>query len=139
MRSLLAVSLFAHLAFAAPSVTLDCNCPLLSLPSFKLMLFFRLYPDGTFTGLTNPSTNVTSYRGVRYADAPIGNLRWRAPITPPSTKLGTVDATKVSLRITVSRCIVTLCSSATRASQQHKQQSHLAHPRTVYSATCVFA
>ncbi|KAJ7078981.1 Alpha/Beta hydrolase protein [Mycena epipterygia] len=49
---------------------------------------------GTFTGLANTSTGIVSYRGVRFADAPVGNLRWRAPVSPPSKHLGHVDASQ---------------------------------------------
>lgn len=49
---------------------------------------------GTFIGLRNDTTKITSYRGVRFADAPIGELRWREPVSPPSGHLGTVNATK---------------------------------------------
>ncbi|KAJ7105963.1 Alpha/Beta hydrolase protein [Mycena epipterygia] len=49
---------------------------------------------GTFTGLTNASTGIVYYRGVRFADAPVSNLRWRAPVSPPSKHLGHVDASQ---------------------------------------------
>ncbi|KAG7087158.1 hypothetical protein E1B28_013138 [Marasmius oreades] len=49
---------------------------------------------GTFIGVKDTTTNITSYRGVRYADAPTGGLRWRAAVSPPSKNLGTVNATK---------------------------------------------
>ncbi|KAJ3575771.1 hypothetical protein NP233_g877 [Leucocoprinus birnbaumii] len=49
---------------------------------------------GTFNGRENQDSGIISFLGVRFADAPTGNLRWKAPVTPPSTHLGTVDATK---------------------------------------------
>ncbi|KAJ7202153.1 Alpha/Beta hydrolase protein [Mycena pura] len=48
---------------------------------------------GTFTGVTNTTNGIISFLGIRYADAPVGALRWRAPVSPPSTHLGTVKAT----------------------------------------------
>ncbi|KAL1725854.1 Alpha/Beta hydrolase protein [Schizophyllum commune] len=48
---------------------------------------------GTFTGSRNDSTGVINFRGIRYADAPVGDLRWRAPVSPPSENLGNVNAT----------------------------------------------
>ncbi|KAK7028001.1 hypothetical protein VNI00_015088 [Paramarasmius palmivorus] len=48
--------------------------------------------NGTFIGLNNHTTNVISWRGVPYADPPIGDLRWRAA-TPPTKHLGVVNAT----------------------------------------------
>lgn len=44
------------------------------------------------------------FRGVRYADAPVGDLRWRAPVSPPSGSLGSVNATDV--RISVRGCLL---------------------------------
>ncbi|GLB33555.1 putative carboxylesterase [Lyophyllum shimeji] len=49
---------------------------------------------GTFTGHRDDSAGIISYRGIRYADAPVGELRWRAPISPPTNNLGNVDATQ---------------------------------------------
>ncbi|KAF5315421.1 hypothetical protein D9619_007425 [Psilocybe cf. subviscida] len=49
---------------------------------------------GTFNGVEDDSTKIISFRGVRFADAPVGNLRWRAPVSPPSKHLGTVNASQ---------------------------------------------
>lgn len=51
--------------------------------------------DGTFIGFQDSNTGITQYRGVRYADPPVGALRWQAPVFPPSQHLGQVNATKV--------------------------------------------
>ncbi|KAF9046267.1 Alpha/Beta hydrolase protein [Panaeolus papilionaceus] len=48
----------------------------------------------TLKGLRNTTTGIIYFQGIPYADPPIGNLRWRAPISPPSKKLGTIDATE---------------------------------------------
>ncbi|KAJ7124488.1 alpha/beta-hydrolase [Mycena epipterygia] len=48
---------------------------------------------GTFTGLTNTTTGIIYFEGIRYADPPTGELRWRAPVSPPSKHLGNVSAT----------------------------------------------
>ncbi|KAJ7166077.1 alpha/beta-hydrolase [Mycena filopes] len=48
---------------------------------------------GTFIGRTNTTNGIIYFQGVRFADPPIGDLRWRAPVSPPSTHLGTVNAT----------------------------------------------
>ncbi|KAF9465706.1 alpha/beta-hydrolase [Collybia nuda] len=48
---------------------------------------------GTFVGFQD-SAGITQYRGVRFADAPIGDLRWQAPVFPPSQRLGRVNATQ---------------------------------------------
>ncbi|KAE9392634.1 alpha/beta-hydrolase [Gymnopus androsaceus JB14] len=47
---------------------------------------------GTFIGVEDSSTNITSFLGVRYAEPPVGDLRWQAPVFPPTTQLGTVNA-----------------------------------------------
>ncbi|ESK89451.1 triacylglycerol lipase [Moniliophthora roreri MCA 2997] len=48
---------------------------------------------GTFSGKLDTTSGITSYLGVQYADPPIGDLRWRAAVSPPSKSLGSVDAT----------------------------------------------
>ncbi|KAJ7618526.1 Alpha/Beta hydrolase protein [Roridomyces roridus] len=49
---------------------------------------------GTFTGSTNRDNGLIYFEGIRYADPPVGALRWRAPVSPPSRHLGHVHATK---------------------------------------------
>ncbi|KAL0066490.1 hypothetical protein AAF712_006533 [Marasmius tenuissimus] len=49
---------------------------------------------GTFVGSKDNNTGTIAYRGVRYAEAPVGNLRFRAAVSPPSKDLGVVDATQ---------------------------------------------
>ncbi|KAF8969005.1 alpha/beta-hydrolase [Flammula alnicola] len=61
---------------------------------------------GTFHGLRNESTGIIYFRGVRFADPPVGNLRWRAPVSPPTKHLGNVDATEFA-----NACIETAQSS----------------------------
>ncbi|KAF8209486.1 Alpha/Beta hydrolase protein [Mycena galopus ATCC 62051] len=48
---------------------------------------------GTFTGQTNTTNGLIYFRGIRYADSPVGQLRWKAPVSPPSKHLGKVKAT----------------------------------------------
>lgn len=47
-------------------------------------------PAGTFRGIT--SKGVRSWRGIRYAEAPVGARRWRDPV-PASALAGETDAT----------------------------------------------
>ncbi|KAJ6566962.1 Alpha/Beta hydrolase protein [Mycena capillaripes] len=47
---------------------------------------------GTFTGSTDTTNGLIYFRGIRYADPPVGSLRWKAPVSPPSKNLGKVDA-----------------------------------------------
>jgi carboxylesterase type B len=44
----------------------------------------------TYEGLCL-SNGVNSFRGMRYAAPPLGNLRWRAPVEPGPTPAGTVE------------------------------------------------
>ncbi|KAJ7684204.1 Alpha/Beta hydrolase protein [Mycena polygramma] len=62
---------------------------------------------GTFTGSTNTTNGIIYFRGIRYADPPVGPLRWMAPVSPPSTDLGDVDATSFG-----SACIGTTQNNA---------------------------
>jgi hypothetical protein len=55
---------------------------------FRFLLIF--WPDGTFTGLKDPTNGIIYFRGVRYADPPVGEPRWRAAVSPPTTHLGNV-------------------------------------------------
>ena len=48
-------------------------------------------PAGVFRGRT--ADGVHSWRGIRYAQAPVGPLRWRDPVAAPSTE-DEVDATR---------------------------------------------
>ncbi|KAF7314898.1 Carboxylic ester hydrolase [Mycena indigotica] len=57
---------------------------------------------GTFRGDIDDSSEIISFRGIRFADPPLGSLRWQPPVSPPSAHLGTVDATKFG-----SACIAT--------------------------------
>ncbi|KAJ7614045.1 Alpha/Beta hydrolase protein [Roridomyces roridus] len=49
---------------------------------------------GTFTGSTNTTNGLVYFQGIRYADPPVGALRWQAPVSPPSGHLGHVNATE---------------------------------------------
>ncbi|KAJ7238020.1 Alpha/Beta hydrolase protein [Mycena rebaudengoi] len=45
-----------------------------------------------YQGAVNPATNIANFKGIRYAAAPIGNLRFRAP-QPPTNVAGIQQAT----------------------------------------------
>ncbi|KAG1753521.1 Alpha/Beta hydrolase protein [Suillus paluster] len=45
-----------------------------------------------YQGSIDTATNITSFLGIRYAAAPVGNFRWAAP-QPPSTIFGVQQAT----------------------------------------------
>ncbi|KAJ7342585.1 alpha/beta-hydrolase [Mycena albidolilacea] len=70
-------------------------------------------PDGTFTGVTNTTTGIIYFRGVRYADPPVGELRWRAAVSPPTTQLGNVTATDFG-----AACIATPQVAATSSTSE---------------------
>ncbi|KAJ7618531.1 Alpha/Beta hydrolase protein [Roridomyces roridus] len=57
---------------------------------------------GTFTGLTDATNEIVYFRGVKFADAPVGALRWQAPVSPPTMHLGNVNATQYA-----AECIAT--------------------------------
>ncbi|KAJ7599071.1 alpha/beta-hydrolase [Mycena floridula] len=58
------------------------------------LVWERALVDGSFNGLQDDVTGIVSFRGVRYANNPTGNLRWREPVSPPTVQLGSVDATQ---------------------------------------------
>ncbi|KAK0449727.1 Alpha/Beta hydrolase protein [Desarmillaria tabescens] len=49
---------------------------------------------GTFTGLQDEDAGIIYFRGIAFSDPPVNDLRWRAPVFPPSNHLGNVDATQ---------------------------------------------
>lgn len=48
--------------------------------------------DGVFRGVATPTLN--EFLGIRYAQAPVGDLRWRPPLRPERGALGIQDATQ---------------------------------------------
>ncbi|KAJ7815976.1 Alpha/Beta hydrolase protein [Mycena olivaceomarginata] len=68
---------------------------------------------GTFTGLTDTTNAIIYFRGVRYADPPVGELRWRAAVSPPTTQLGNVTATDFG-----AACIATTQSAASSSTSE---------------------
>lgn len=68
---------------------------------------------GSFTGLTNTTNGIIYFRGIRFADPPVGDLRWRAPVSPPTKKLGKVNATKFA-----NACIATSQTAATSSTSE---------------------
>lgn len=50
-------------------------------------------PSGTFIGTANASTGIESFLGMRYAEPPVGALRFKAPIAVESTRDAVHDAT----------------------------------------------
>ncbi|KAK7053746.1 carboxylic ester hydrolase [Favolaschia claudopus] len=93
-------------AFAAVAVFLTVQVDAAALSTVKL-------DYGTFTGVTDTTTGIIYFRGIRYADAPVGALRWRAPVTPPTTKLGNVSATNFG-----AQCIATSQSAVTPSTSE---------------------
>jgi len=72
------------------TVELDCMVHFLS---FDQSLISTIMPDGTFVGVSG--SGMLSWKGIRFAEAPVGDLRWKAPVSPPKKNLGTVQANKV--------------------------------------------
>ncbi|KAL0071681.1 hypothetical protein AAF712_001538 [Marasmius tenuissimus] len=63
------------------------------LALLRLSNFIRAQTENTptidlgyakYRGAFNETTNVTSFLGIRYVAAPVGNLCWRAPTPPPN-------------------------------------------------------
>lgn len=73
-----------------------------SVPKIALLLATNTFqnplvnlPYASYNGFVNTSNGVTEWLGMRYAAAPVGNLRFAAPQDPPTVS-GVQDATKVS-------------------------------------------
>ncbi|KAK4986906.1 hypothetical protein LTR66_007741 [Elasticomyces elasticus] len=45
-----------------------------------------------YRGVSNASTGLTTWKGIRFAAAPVGDLRWQAPQPPSSNRTGTIQA-----------------------------------------------
>ncbi|KAH7920758.1 alpha/beta-hydrolase [Leucogyrophana mollusca] len=71
LLALLALSLGVH-ALSAPTVDLGY---------------------ASYQGSVDPTSNITSFLGIRYAAPPVGDLRWAAP-QPPATVSGVQQATE---------------------------------------------
>uniref|UniRef100_A0A0W0G947 Carboxylic ester hydrolase n=1 Tax=Moniliophthora roreri TaxID=221103 RepID=A0A0W0G947_MONRR len=69
--------------------------PLLCLAQTTLIPITLDY--GTFIGINNQTSKVISWRGIPYADPPVGHLRWRAAVPPPTKHLGNINATNMRL------------------------------------------
>lgn len=59
----------------------------------------------TYRGIRLEDAGVDEYLGMRYAQAPLGNLRFRAP-QDPLTETGISDATQVSLKSNLKKRLV---------------------------------
>ena len=45
-----------------------------------------------YTGINNATANLNSYLGIRFAQAPVGSLRWQAPRAPLTNRSDTFQA-----------------------------------------------
>ncbi|KAF8606945.1 alpha beta-hydrolase [Ceratobasidium sp. AG-I] len=70
----------ASFAFFCTSAAINSTGPIVKLPYAR------------YQGIHNASTGLDVFLGVKYAKAPVGNLRWRAPKTP-SLSNGIIQAT----------------------------------------------
>ncbi|KAL0945391.1 hypothetical protein HGRIS_000885 [Hohenbuehelia grisea] len=70
LQTLFAVTLYSSLGNAHQILVSVSESPIVDLGYAKYQGFF------------NQTSNVTTFLGVRYAEAPTGDLRWRSPITP---------------------------------------------------------
>ncbi|EPS95764.1 hypothetical protein FOMPIDRAFT_1032719 [Fomitopsis schrenkii] len=69
---------FARLATALPSTALKQRWANESTPVVNLGY-------AQYQGTYDPDTNISYFFGIRYAEAPTGDLRWQAPQTPTTT------------------------------------------------------
>ncbi|KAF9051160.1 alpha/beta-hydrolase [Hymenopellis radicata] len=92
-----ALTLSAVFAYLASSVESH------DVPNTTIVLDY-----GSFIGTVNETSGIVNYRGIRYADPPVGILRWRAPVSPPTVYAGVVNASEYS-----PTCIPTKLSTTT--------------------------
>ncbi|KAF2641011.1 acetylcholinesterase precursor [Massarina eburnea CBS 473.64] len=45
-----------------------------------------------YRGIANSSTGLNTFKGIRFADPPIGDLRWQAPVPPTSNRSNVISA-----------------------------------------------
>ena len=79
-----AVSVLAAAAALAPSV--------LGAPAAGPLTENVVISNGHIRGNARDANGILNYKGIRFAQAPVGNLRWRSP-QPPTNFNGTLDAT----------------------------------------------
>ncbi|KAF7311927.1 Carboxylic ester hydrolase [Mycena indigotica] len=94
-----------------------------------------------YRGAVDPHTNITSFLGVRYAAAPTGAARFRAP-RPPETARGVQDATKQPAQCWQVDTVGTLTTNPLRGVPMARaEQQHVIRQRevsNVSSEDCLF-
>ncbi|KAJ9661773.1 hypothetical protein H2198_001738 [Neophaeococcomyces mojaviensis] len=73
---------------AAASLTVSVLCT----PAIGLLTENVTISNGALRGNPKDANGVLTYKGIRFAQPPVGNLRWRSP-QPPANLNGTFDAT----------------------------------------------
>lgn len=79
----------SEVLLALTALTVFCLAAMTSRPNSDAATVQTTH--GTLAGLQLPGGEITVFRGIRYAQAPTGDLRWQPPV-PPSDWIGTQTA-----------------------------------------------
>ncbi len=91
MKKFVAIVLFSILICCACVALVACN-PDLEVPPPQYVFGYTSVEGGEIQGVVNQEQSVAVFKGIPYAKAPVGDLRWRAP-QPVESWEGTLDCT----------------------------------------------
>ena len=78
MKKIVAIFLMVALAISVLTTLVACN-PDLEVPPPQYVFGYTSVEGGEIQGVVNQEQRIAVFKGIPYAKAPVGDLRWRAP------------------------------------------------------------